>query len=43
VRVSALGVDGGSIFPGVLSPLFLVVRSAADLSAADKAEDPEAR
>ena len=42
VRVSALGVDGGNIFPGVLSPLFLVVLSAADLNAADKAEDPEA-
>ena len=42
VRVSALGVEGGSIFPGVLSPLFLVDRSAADLNAADRAEDPEA-
>ena len=42
VSVSALGVEGGNIFPGVLSPLFLVVRSAADLNAADRAEDPEA-
>jgi hypothetical protein len=42
VSVSALGVDGGNIFPGVLSPRFLVVRSAADLNAADRVEDPEA-
>jgi hypothetical protein len=42
VRVSARGVEGGNILPGVLSPLDLVVRSAADLSAADKADDPEA-
>lgn len=43
MRVLARGVDGGIIFPGVLSPLNFVVRSAADLNAAERAEDPEAR
>jgi len=40
--VSARGVVGGNILPGVLSPLAFVVRSAADLSAAERAEDPDA-
>jgi hypothetical protein len=43
VRVSARGVDGGNILPGVLSPLDLFVRSAADFNATERADEPEDR